>query len=71
MNLTKWKKTLGAALAVLVFAGLAAGCGSDKKQAADKKELTFSNPRDRTATFLKKGSSPSWRKKAIRLRARI
>lgn len=71
MNLTKWKKTLGAALAVLVFAGLAAGCGSDKKQAADKKELTFSKSQGPYSDLLKKGSSPSWRKKAIRLRARI
>lgn len=71
MNLTKWKKTLGAALAVLVFAGLAAGCGSDKKQAADKKELTFSKSQGPYSDLFEKGSSPSWRKKAIRLRARI
>ena len=66
MNLTKWKKRWVQALAVLVFAGLAAGCGSDKKQAADKKELTSVNPRDRTATF-EKGVKPILEKKGYKI----
>ena len=67
MNLTKWKKTLGAALAVLVFAGLAAGCGSDKKQAADKKELTFSKSQGPYSDLFEKGVKPILEKKGYKI----
>ena len=67
MNLTKWKKTLGAALAVLVFAGLAAGCGSDKKQAAYKKELTFSKSQGPYSDLFEKGVKPILEKKGYKI----
>lgn len=43
--------------AVLVFAGLAAGCSSDKKQAADKKELTFSKSQGPYSDLFEKGQA--------------
>nr|WP_302755465.1 hypothetical protein [uncultured Megasphaera sp.] len=73
MKWKTWKKFGVIAMAVIMGAAFLAGCGSDSNNAssANKKELTYSNLRDRIPTSLKRELSLFWKRKAIKLPVRI
>ncbi len=67
MNFTHAKKLAALALAGMMLAAFTAGCGGSSKQAADKKELTFSKSQGPYSDLFEKGVKPILEKKGYKI----